>query len=635
MNEHIFDKQINYGWGKTFNMTGKAPIVSKRIFDKLSNAYGFINDYNDSAIEGLLLSVINDGDKNGVYRVAKIATKAGEEGSLIKLVDQDAFNAIVNDFNIFIIPENNELPTPSDAKEGKIYLIQTESSTEGNVYTEYIVANDAWEILGEYRATVDLSPYYKKTEVDDLISNTEGKLIFGGGENNTIVGKNGHESNFKFRPSTSFESDINSKGTSVISQNLDKIEFKNDSKSVTLNSNGFYYGVTSNPYNQIATINDIKNKIPTNISYFENKDGEIVPSSGSLLFNTSNEEGDDLHTSDVSILPDKVLIKSKYNYTADEDFYNNSEIEINSNGHINLTSNPYHYMGRKYVNIEITPNGAYYKYNDPESDGSGIEGNREIATKADINTAIEGVIAGDLTSALTNYVHVDNIVEGNIDSYTGNASNHVASVKHTHNYISSNSETELGSGDSSISFENGNLKYNIDNTIGLEITSENGGYSKLYSNDTILEVNNKYVTFNKGKNTLTFDGDLKVGATKVSLEGHTHNYESIIVDENTYLSEYIDSLERRIASLESIISALTIDGASIITTSNIENYAVTPKNIPNYAVTSIHTNGNDIALDGYSSEGYYSGIVSINLAGISNIAFDDAIEIDANVLGAE
>ena len=99
MSELIFDKQINYGWGKTFNMTGKAPIVSKRIFEKLSDAYDFINDYNDSAIEGLLLSVISDGNNNGVYRVDKIATKAGEQGSLVKLVDQDALDAIVNDFN--------------------------------------------------------------------------------------------------------------------------------------------------------------------------------------------------------------------------------------------------------------------------------------------------------------------------------------------------------------------------------------------------------------------------------------------------------------------------------------------------------------------------------------------------------
>ena len=670
MSELIFDKQINYGWGKTFNMTGKAPIVSKRIFEKLSDAYDFINDYNDSAIEGLLLSVISDGNNNGVYRVAKIATKAGEQGSLVKLVDQDALDVIVNDFNVFIIPDGNQLPE-EDIKEGKIYLIQTESSADGNVYTEYTYVNDAWEILGEYRASVDLSPYYTKTEVNDLISNTEGKLIFGGGENNTIVGNNGHEANFKFRPTSLFESDINGKSTSVISQNLDRIELKNNGKSVTLNSNGFYYGVTSSPYNQIATINDIKNKIPTNISYFENKDGEIVPSSGEIIFNTSYREADDVFISNVNILGEKTIIEHSHYDDSEPSDCDGSNIEVNSNGTLYLSSFNHDYMGRNERLIEINRDGAFYKVS--YSEGDNKTENREIATMADISAAIEGVITGDLTSALTNYVHVDNIVDGNIDSYTGNSKNHVASVKHTHNYISSKGQTQFGKqGSGSVAFED---EFNLSaDEVVLEGGNANSKLS-LKSNGINIEQSGSTITFNNNKfdielgvngETLSYNKDaLCVDGTPVSLEGHTHNasaitggtfdiariptgktnntvavgdhshnYDSIIVDEDTYLSEYIDYLERRITSLESIISALTIDGASIITTANIDNYAVTPKNIPNYAVTSIHTNGSDIALGGYASEGYYSGIVSINLAGISNIAFDDAISIDANNLGA-
>ena len=69
MAEKIFDAQSNYGWGLTLNMTGKAPAVSKRIFDTLADAQAFANDYNDSAIEGLLLSVVADGNNNGVYFV--------------------------------------------------------------------------------------------------------------------------------------------------------------------------------------------------------------------------------------------------------------------------------------------------------------------------------------------------------------------------------------------------------------------------------------------------------------------------------------------------------------------------------------------------------------------------------------
>ena len=69
-----FDAQVNYGWGLTLNMTGIAPEVSKRIFDTYENMLYYVNDYNDSCIEGLTLKVMADGEKNGVYFVAKIGT---------------------------------------------------------------------------------------------------------------------------------------------------------------------------------------------------------------------------------------------------------------------------------------------------------------------------------------------------------------------------------------------------------------------------------------------------------------------------------------------------------------------------------------------------------------------------------
>ena len=80
MAEKIFEKQINFGWGLSFNMTGKAPAVAKRIFDKYEDALAYANDVNDSAIEGLVLSVVADTEaKNGLYFVKQIATKAIEE----------------------------------------------------------------------------------------------------------------------------------------------------------------------------------------------------------------------------------------------------------------------------------------------------------------------------------------------------------------------------------------------------------------------------------------------------------------------------------------------------------------------------------------------------------------------------
>ena len=84
MAEKIFDAQSNYGWGLTLNMTGKAPAVSKRIFDTLADAQAFANDYNDSAIEGLLLSVVADGNNNGVYFVKSIKTGADAAAAVLE-----------------------------------------------------------------------------------------------------------------------------------------------------------------------------------------------------------------------------------------------------------------------------------------------------------------------------------------------------------------------------------------------------------------------------------------------------------------------------------------------------------------------------------------------------------------------
>lgn len=86
MAEYKTDAQVNYGWGLTLEMTGKAPAVAKRIFSTKVDAQAYVDDPKDSAIEGLTLSVIKDTeDNNGVYFVNKVGTAEGTPGELIKL----------------------------------------------------------------------------------------------------------------------------------------------------------------------------------------------------------------------------------------------------------------------------------------------------------------------------------------------------------------------------------------------------------------------------------------------------------------------------------------------------------------------------------------------------------------------
>ena len=89
MAEKKFDAQVNYGWGFSFNMTGKVPAVAKRIFDTLSDAQQYIDDVEDTAIEGLVLSVVADTDAlNGAYFVQSVG-KNDINGVLVKLGSED------------------------------------------------------------------------------------------------------------------------------------------------------------------------------------------------------------------------------------------------------------------------------------------------------------------------------------------------------------------------------------------------------------------------------------------------------------------------------------------------------------------------------------------------------------------
>ena len=95
MAEYTTTAQVNYGWGLSLNMTGKAPAVSKRIFKTLADAQAYVDDAKDSAIEGLRLSVIADTNErnNGVYFVKSIGTVEGTAGVLEKLGASPALTA--------------------------------------------------------------------------------------------------------------------------------------------------------------------------------------------------------------------------------------------------------------------------------------------------------------------------------------------------------------------------------------------------------------------------------------------------------------------------------------------------------------------------------------------------------------
>lgn len=86
MAEHIFNDQNNLAWGESFKMARKAPAIANRIFKTLDDAQAFADDYGPrgTAVPGLMLSVINDPGKNGVYRIVSVGSAEGP-GVLEKL----------------------------------------------------------------------------------------------------------------------------------------------------------------------------------------------------------------------------------------------------------------------------------------------------------------------------------------------------------------------------------------------------------------------------------------------------------------------------------------------------------------------------------------------------------------------
>lgn len=136
MAEYIFDAQSNYGWGLSLNMTGKAPAVAKRIFATYAEALDYVNDFTDSAIPGLQLSVINDTDdtKNGIYFVSKIGTKAADgnkanDGVLIK--DSGFCSISVNTYEDAVKEIKVDATTSEVKNLGQVIYIKTSTGTVG------------------------------------------------------------------------------------------------------------------------------------------------------------------------------------------------------------------------------------------------------------------------------------------------------------------------------------------------------------------------------------------------------------------------------------------------------------------------------------------------------------------------
>ena len=82
-------------------------------------------------------------------------------------------NALVSAIPKFTISVVSSLPT-SNISETTVYLVK--SGTSGDLYTEYIYVNNAWEVLGSQK--VDLTGYAKLTDIPTKMSELENDMDY-------------------------------------------------------------------------------------------------------------------------------------------------------------------------------------------------------------------------------------------------------------------------------------------------------------------------------------------------------------------------------------------------------------------------------------------------------------------------
>ena len=132
------------------------------------------NASNISTISGNVTSLSGQVTTN----TSDIATlKTSKQDKLTAGTGIDITDNVIKctlDTSVFVFVD--ALPS-TGIQTNKIYVIKSATGTTGNQYTEYYYKDGAWEEIGSFKADVDLSDYYKKSETDEKIQEaTSGKV---------------------------------------------------------------------------------------------------------------------------------------------------------------------------------------------------------------------------------------------------------------------------------------------------------------------------------------------------------------------------------------------------------------------------------------------------------------------------
>lgn len=107
-------------------------------------------------------------DKSGTFALDSDVAAKIDKGSLATVNGTSLENGVNISIDLTLFKVVTTLPT-TDIDTTKIYLVKSAETTTGNLYTEYIYADGAWEKLGEYKSDVDLSDYAKTADINPYL----------------------------------------------------------------------------------------------------------------------------------------------------------------------------------------------------------------------------------------------------------------------------------------------------------------------------------------------------------------------------------------------------------------------------------------------------------------------------------
>lgn len=142
----------------------------EQIEDLKKPAYDAANeiqtDYNNNLKPAVIKATQNTNA--AITEANKQSTYAKEQGDYAK---READRISTLDLNIYrVVSDLPSIPSMTDEDKNKIYLKISVHQGEANKYDEYLVVNDAWELLGQYEAAIDLTEYVGKKELSSEIA---------------------------------------------------------------------------------------------------------------------------------------------------------------------------------------------------------------------------------------------------------------------------------------------------------------------------------------------------------------------------------------------------------------------------------------------------------------------------------